>query len=74
MGKSPQAGLLLLNAADLGAALDGYSYFHAARASLLAQTGEPDGAIAAYGRAIELTTAGPERRLLQHKRDLLRRD
>ncbi len=66
--RGPGAGLLLLDAADLRPALDGYSYYHAARADLLARAGDPVGAGEAYDRAVELAGAGPEARLLERKR------
>jgi RNA polymerase sigma-70 factor (ECF subfamily) len=61
MAKSPEAGLLLLNAVDLVDTPNGYAHSHAARASLLAQSGEADVAVDAYDRALQLTQAGPER-------------
>ena len=47
-------GLLLMD--RLGAELDGYYFFHAARAALLERVGRDAEAVAAYARAKELTT------------------
>ncbi len=65
--RGPEPALSLLDAEDLRDALDGYGYYHAARADLLAKTGDPAAADAAYARAIEQTGAGPEARLLARK-------
>ena len=46
------------------AALDDYQPYHAARADLLGRAGKPGDAVAAYDRAIELTTNPTERRFL----------
>ncbi len=47
--------------------LDGYSYYHAARGSLLAAAGQTEDAAAEYGRALEATASSPERRFLEAK-------
>jgi RNA polymerase sigma-70 factor (ECF subfamily) len=60
---APEAGLAAL---DL-LALDGYRYFHVARADLLRRIGRIDEARKAYGRALELVPEGPERRLLERR-------
>jgi RNA polymerase sigma-70 factor (ECF subfamily) len=60
---SPEAGLAAL---DL-LALDGYRYFHVARADLLRRVGRVGEAREAYGRALELAPEGPERRLLERR-------
>jgi RNA polymerase sigma-70 factor (ECF subfamily) len=62
------AGLAALASLDR-TALDGYQPYHAARADLLARTGDRDTAIAAYERAIELTANPAERRFLEAQRD-----
>jgi RNA polymerase sigma-70 factor (ECF subfamily) len=62
------AGLAALASLD-PAALDGYQPYHAARADLLARTGDRDAAIAAYDQALELTANPAERRFLQAQRD-----
>ncbi len=49
--------------------LDGYQPYHAARADLLARVGRTAEAIAAYDRALELTTNAVERRFLSEQRD-----
>jgi RNA polymerase sigma-70 factor (ECF subfamily) len=46
----------------------GYQPFHAARADLLARAGRGEDAVAAYDRAIELTTNPPERAFLERGR------
>jgi len=47
--------------------LDGYQYLHSTRAGLLQRLGRPAEARAAYGRALALTRAEPERRYLTKK-------
>jgi RNA polymerase sigma-70 factor (ECF subfamily) len=59
----PAAGLAALDAVD-AAALDDYQPYHAALADLLARAGRTAEAVAAYDRAIELTTNPAERRFL----------
>jgi RNA polymerase sigma-70 factor, ECF subfamily len=56
----PDVGLALLE----GLPLDHYQPFHASRADLLRRTGRTADAAVAYGRALELTTNGAERRFL----------
>jgi RNA polymerase sigma-70 factor (ECF subfamily) len=58
---------------ELAGVLDGYQYFHAARADLLRRQGECAAAIAAYERALELTGSGAERAFLRGRLDALRR-
>ena len=58
--RGPQAGLDALD----GIGLEGYHYFHAARADFLRRLGRPADARAAYERALELTHSQPERRFL----------
>jgi RNA polymerase sigma-70 factor, ECF subfamily len=53
------------------ASLDGYQPYHAARADLLARDGHHDEAVAAYDRAIELTTNSVERDFLVRQRATL---
>jgi RNA polymerase sigma-70 factor (ECF subfamily) len=68
--RGPQAGLDALAGV---AGLDGYHYFHAARADLLRRLGRDDEARAAYERALELVRAEPERRFLERRlRDVSR--
>jgi RNA polymerase sigma-70 factor (ECF subfamily) len=63
----PHEGLAALDALD-GGQLDGYQPFHAARADLLARADCTTEALAAYDRAIELTTNPAERRFLADQR------
>jgi RNA polymerase sigma-70 factor, ECF subfamily len=65
----PDDGLAAL--AQLGSALEDYQPYHAARADLLARTGQPDAARSAYDRAIELSDNPTERRFLARQRDAL---
>jgi len=62
MAEGAAAGLELM--APLAAVLDGYQPFHAARADLLRRLGRRDEAMAAYVRAIGLTTNDAEREFL----------
>lgn len=62
--EGPEAGLAIVDQLDL----DGYHYFHAARADLLARAGRTDEAIAAYDRALALVHDDAERRLLERRR------
>ena len=59
----PQAALRIVDAL----ALDDYRYFHSTRAELLRRLSRVDQARAAYRRALELATAGPERRFLERR-------
>jgi RNA polymerase sigma-70 factor (ECF subfamily) len=52
----------------LAAALDGYHYFHAARADLLRRLGSRDAAAEAYARALELVGNAAERAFLERQR------
>ncbi len=63
---SPQTGLVLLE--PLGAALDSYQPFHAARADMLRRAGRTHEAHRAYDRAIALAGSAPQRRWLQRKK------
>ena len=64
------AGLDALDALDR-AALDDYQPYHAARADLLARTGEREAARAAYDRAIDLSTNPTEQQFLRDQRALI---
>ena len=68
MAHSPAEGLALLDKPELSTQLDGYRYFHAARAELLVRLDRSDDARSAYARALELTDSGPEAALLERKR------
>ena len=59
------AGLAALEEAE---GLDDYQPFHAARADLLARAGHVDAAVAAYDRALALTTNPAERAFLTDRR------
>jgi len=59
----PQAALDLLD----GLALDGYQYFHAARADFLRRLDRPAEARTAYGRALALAHSAPEQRFLERR-------
>jgi RNA polymerase sigma-70 factor (ECF subfamily) len=61
------AGLAALDALD-ASPLDEYQPYHAARADLLARAGQRDEAVAAYDRAIELTSNPAERDFLRLQR------
>jgi RNA polymerase sigma-70 factor (ECF subfamily) len=66
----PAEGLDALAEID-PAALENYQPYHAARADLLARAGRRDEAVAAYDRAIELTTNTTERDFLARQRTAL---
>ena len=59
-----EQGLALIEATP---GLDGYRHFHSARADLLRRLGRSAEARDAYGRALELTEDGPERRFLERR-------
>jgi RNA polymerase sigma-70 factor (ECF subfamily) len=63
----PAVGLEVVEALDQVALAD-YQPFHAARADLLARSRQHDDAVAAYDRAIELTTNPTEREFLEAQR------
>lgn len=65
------AGLTLLDELLARQQLTDYYLLHAARADLLAQLGELEGATAAYAKALDLTEQEPERRFLQKRMALL---
>ena len=60
---APEAALRIVDAL----ALDDYRYLHSTRGELLLRLGRADDARAAFGRALELTRAEPERRFLQRR-------
>ena len=51
----------------LAGRLDGYRYFHAARADLLRRLGSAEAAAAAYERALELGGGAAERSFLERR-------
>ena len=65
------AGLaaLAFEGGAVGLGLDEYQPYHAARADLLARAGRVDDAVAAYDRAIELSTNPTERAFLARQRE-----
>ncbi len=63
--RGPAAALGLL--APLAEPLAGYRWFHTMRAGLLAETGDGDGACAAYRAALRLGVTDPERRVIEEK-------
>jgi RNA polymerase sigma-70 factor (ECF subfamily) len=67
----PRAAMSELDA--LAGALDDYHLFHATRADLLRQLGDPDAACAADRRALALTTNPAERAVLQQRIESLSR-
>jgi RNA polymerase sigma-70 factor (ECF subfamily) len=66
-GRGPDDGLSALAGLD-STALDDYQPYHAARADLLARAGHREPAIAAYNRAIALTSNSAERDFLSRQR------
>ncbi|HVO53301.1 MAG TPA: sigma-70 family RNA polymerase sigma factor [Solirubrobacterales bacterium] len=62
--EGPDAALAILD----GLELDGYRYLHSTRADMLRRLGRDEEARSAYGRALELTDEGPERRFLLMRR------
>jgi RNA polymerase sigma-70 factor (ECF subfamily) len=70
MAHGPCAGLAVLGALEADRRMAGYQPFHAARAELLRQAGDP-GAAEAYTRAIELSGNEVERAELERRRAAL---
>ncbi len=64
MRDGPATGLAMMDGLATAGTLDGYSYFHGARADLLRRLERWSEAASAYRRALELTTNGPERTFL----------
>ena len=73
MAEGPETGLELMDDPALAEPLRGYQPFWSARADLLRRAGRNDEAIAAYGRALELTTNPVERRFIERRLAELRR-
>jgi len=67
MADGVERGLALLDRPALAAALATYQHYHAARADLLRRSGQREGAMAAYARALELCQNAAERRFLQRR-------
>lgn len=68
----PELGLVALSA--LGGELDGYVYFHSARAELLRRIGHFEGADVAYARALACDPSSAERLFLERQRATLASD
>jgi RNA polymerase sigma-70 factor (ECF subfamily) len=68
MDRGPEAGLAEI---DLIEGLDGYLYFHAARADLLRRLGRDGEARGAYERALGLQPSDAERRFIESRLSLL---
>jgi len=60
-------GLTRIDRLGASGALDGYPLFHAARADLLRRLGRGAEALAAYGRALELTSNRVEEAYLRRR-------
>jgi RNA polymerase sigma-70 factor, ECF subfamily len=71
MGRGPEAGLALVD--RVAGELDGYHLLHATRADLLRRLDRTDEAVAAYLRALELTTNLAERQFLEGRLAALQR-
>jgi RNA polymerase sigma-70 factor, ECF subfamily len=67
--EGPESGLAITDRLDL----DGYRYFHSARADFLRRLDRFEEAAAAYARALELATAEHERRFLTRRLDEMSR-
>jgi RNA polymerase sigma-70 factor (ECF subfamily) len=65
MADGPAVGLAMMDGIAAGGELETYPYLHAARADLLRRLGRWSESEAAYRRALELTTNGPERTFLE---------
>jgi RNA polymerase sigma-70 factor, ECF subfamily len=65
LADGPHVGLLVLASLDVDERLERYQPFHAARAELLARSGDTDAATDAYRTAIALTENAAERRALE---------
>lgn len=71
MVRGPHAGLEALTTAEADPALAGHHRVDAVRAHLLEQTGDREGAVAAYRRAARRTLSIPERRYLDARAEAL---
>ncbi len=67
MADGPAVGLAMMDGLAAGGDLDAYPYLHAARADMLRRLGRWSEAGAAYRRALELTSNGPERDFLDRR-------
>ena len=73
MADAPEAGLAILDDADLSAELDAYHLFHSTRADLLRRSDRLDEAAIAYRRARSLTDNTVEQSFLGRRLDELAR-
>jgi RNA polymerase sigma-70 factor, ECF subfamily len=67
MADGPAIGLAMMDGIAATGELEGYPYLHSARADLLRRLGRWTEAEAAYRRALELTTNGPERAFIERR-------
>ena len=67
MSQTPDAGLALLDDVAVSEPLESYRLYHAARADLLRRARRSQEALAAYARALELTTNSRERTYLERR-------
>jgi RNA polymerase sigma-70 factor, ECF subfamily len=68
MADRPEVGLAMMDGIAGDGTLETYPYLHAARADMLRRLERWTEAGAAYGRALELTSNGPERAFLEARR------
>jgi RNA polymerase sigma-70 factor (ECF subfamily) len=73
MADGPEVGLAMMDGLEASGQLDDYSYLHSARADLLRRLERWSESEAAYRRALELTSNGPERDFLEGRIALVRR-
>jgi RNA polymerase sigma-70 factor, ECF subfamily len=71
MDQGLQEGMMRIDRVGASGALDGYRLFHAARADLLRRLGRRQEALAAYERALNLTTNRVEKAYLKRRIDSL---
>ena len=74
MSEGPEQGLLLLEAAGIGGALQNYYLFHASRADLLRRLNRLDEATTAYTTALSLTTNLVEQNYIRRRLSELKPD
>ncbi len=68
MADRPEVGLAMMDGIAADGTLDTYPYLHAARADMLRRLERWTEAVAAYQRALELTSNGAERTFLEARR------
>ena len=74
MARGPEEGLSFIETIGRTGVLEGYLYFHSARADLLRRLGRREEARQAYERALQLSGTAPERKFLQMRLDALRQE